>query len=411
MVSSWLRSSLESELNPYSHAKAPRAGHNAHLGQDPMTPKDPGGALRAGTRPDEGFSGARAPHFLEPALGQAEPRHGEVPLVSVIVPAHDAAAYLGDALDSLRAQTVEQIEILVVDDGSTDATERIARSYAERDSRIRLLRREVPSGRPGCARNVGLRAARGTFVALLDSDDIAVPTRLEVSLRALRTNGASVAFGDFAKFHDRDGPRIGIGHLELQRFVARAAPYLEEASGDVLRCKDDFVAYLLTDIAAVNTQTFFAARADLEAAGYFDESLVGGEDLDLFLRMVERYPVVYVDEVQTLMRVHERSLTAREHDRCVVDAIQVRSAHLGRVRRGMNVVAIRTARAAIAAAWFDLGYRRWLAGKGGAARGAFLASWRAAPRCRAIAGYLKAWIPRPLAEQLLHLKGRGVATT
>src|SRR5690242_18945979 len=114
---------------------------------------------------------------------------------------------------------------MVVDGGSTDATEQVAHSYADGDRRFHFIRRETPSGRPAAARNVGLHAARGEYVAFLDADDIAVPERLATSLGASRMTGASLAFGEFHMFRDSDLSVFPTGHLEGQRFVERAAQY------------------------------------------------------------------------------------------------------------------------------------------------------------------------------------------
>lgn len=334
---------------------------------------------------------------------------GSAPIVSVIVPAHDAASYLSEALESLRAQTVTDIEVLVIDDGSGDATACIAESFVARDARFQLLRRDVASGKPACARNVGLRSARGTYVALLDADDIAVPTRLEVSLRALRLTGASLAFGDFRKFEDSDGANFERPHLEERQFLERADEYLERADDDIFRCSSRFAVYLLTDIPAINTQTFFAVRTDLLAAGLFDESLVGGEDLDLFLRLVERYPAVYIDAVQTLMRLHVRSLTATRKDRCVEDAIRVRRAHVDLLRAQMTGAERRGAMRAIAGMLADLGYDRWVQGARTNARAALAESWRLHPDSRIAWAYVKAWLPREPLLRIRRLLTRSVA--
>src|SRR6476660_5796434 len=93
------------------------------------------------------------------------------PIVSVVVPAYNATRYLGAALDSLRAQTVHDLEIIVIDDGSSDGTGDIARAHASVDPRVRVLTHEKPSGRPAVARNSGFRVARGKYIALLDADD------------------------------------------------------------------------------------------------------------------------------------------------------------------------------------------------------------------------------------------------
>ena len=92
-----------------------------------------------------------------------------MPAVSVIMPAFDAERYLHTAVDSVLRQTYTDLELLIVDDGSSDETAPIARWYAARDPRVRVL--QQPNAGPGPARNMGFRAAQGRYLAFLDSDD------------------------------------------------------------------------------------------------------------------------------------------------------------------------------------------------------------------------------------------------
>lgn len=111
------------------------------------------------------------------------------PTVSVIVPAYNAAAYVGEALASAQAQTLADIEILVCDDASTDATGEVVAAVARADPRVRYLRLEVNGG-PSAARNRGFDEARGRWLALLDADDVFVPERLERMLALAEARGA-----------------------------------------------------------------------------------------------------------------------------------------------------------------------------------------------------------------------------
>ena len=92
------------------------------------------------------------------------------PKISVIVPVHNAERYLAKCLDSLVSQTLKEIEIILIDDASTDASPVILQTYAQKDNRIRLITHESPKG-PGGARNAGLALAKGTYIAFVDSDD------------------------------------------------------------------------------------------------------------------------------------------------------------------------------------------------------------------------------------------------
>ena len=110
-----------------------------------------------------------------------------IPLASVIMPVFDQEAYFAEAIESMRAQTFERWELLMVDDGSTDRSPAIAQAYALSDpDRIRLLRH--PDRRrhgAAAARNLGLRQARGEFIAFLDADDAYEPDKLEVEVALL----------------------------------------------------------------------------------------------------------------------------------------------------------------------------------------------------------------------------------
>lgn len=106
-----------------------------------------------------------------------------LPLVSVMMPAYNVQDFLPAALDSLIAQSYRNWEAVVVDDGSTDETARVLRGYAERDSRIRPV--FSAHGGRGVARNTSLQHCRGDFIAMLDSDDLALPDRFEKQVRFL----------------------------------------------------------------------------------------------------------------------------------------------------------------------------------------------------------------------------------
>ncbi len=113
------------------------------------------------------------------------------PVVSVVVPAYQAAGHLAEAVASARAQTLDAIEILVVDDGSTDGTGAVARALAAEDPRVRVLGDGRNRGVAG-ARNLGLSAARGAWVAPLDADDRFLPTRLETLVTAAERLGSDM---------------------------------------------------------------------------------------------------------------------------------------------------------------------------------------------------------------------------
>ena len=131
-----------------------------------------------------------------------------MPLVSIIIPTFNSAHLIGNAVGSAQAQSEGRIEIIVVDDASTDGTAAVVEGLAARDARVRLLRMERNSG-PGAARNAGLDAAVGEWVALLDADDRYHPQRLQTLLQAGAAHGAQLVADNLWLVRVPDGQRIG----------------------------------------------------------------------------------------------------------------------------------------------------------------------------------------------------------
>jgi glycosyltransferase involved in cell wall biosynthesis len=125
------------------------------------------------------------------------------PLVSVVVPVYDVEAYLPEALDSILAQTHRELDVVLVDDGSTDGSGAIADEYAARDARVRVL--HTDNHGLGAARNEGMRHVRGELLAFADSDDVVPPSAYEVLLRQQQRTGSDFVTGSVARW---DGDRL-----------------------------------------------------------------------------------------------------------------------------------------------------------------------------------------------------------
>ncbi|MGV3711038.1 MAG: glycosyltransferase family 2 protein [Gemmatimonas sp.] len=328
------------------------------------------------------------------------------PLVSVVIPAYNAAAFLGAAIESVLTQSLGNLEVIVVDDGSKDNTRAIAERYAQRDARVVVHHRPVSSGKPACARNDGIRLARAEVIALLDADDIATPTRFADELDAMRRTGAGVAFADVHKFQgdppDEDTmlhpPR---GVLQKSKFMLRAWSHLEATDRrHVYLCLPTFIEFMLADAIALNVQTVMFRRDLIRAdEPWFDESYVGGEDIDLFYRLADRTSIVFINAVHAYMRIHSQSLTAVDTLKCMIDAADVRRLNLQRLSPKLDRAQVGRARDYIARQYFDLGYTQWINGLRPSARVAYINSFQVKPSLKTLTGYVKAFVPRGVVRK------------
>ncbi len=154
---------------------------------------------------------------LSPPVPRSGPiGDGDAVLVSIVMPAFNAQSYIGAAIASAQAQTEARIEILVVDDGSTDRTGDIVKAAAEGDARIRYIRMEVNGG-PAAARNRALALAQGDWIALLDADDRFHPRRLERLIALAGRTGADIVSDNLLVCHPAgDAPdSVMIPHQQL----------------------------------------------------------------------------------------------------------------------------------------------------------------------------------------------------
>ncbi len=215
--------------------------------------------------------------------------------ISAVIPAYNAQKHLGDCLASVRSQTGPfELEVIVVDDGSKDATASIARGHAG------VICIVQANAGPSAARNTGVAAASGEFIAFLDADDLWPEGKLAAQLAILQQQpAAALVFGDCRQF-DARGPRAQT-EFEAGGF-GRAAwgpgPILEGAYGRLLENN------------VITTGGVLARRAALQEVGGFAEDLRLVEDLDLWLRLARRHPVAWCAREGLLRRRHDSNISS-----------------------------------------------------------------------------------------------------
>ncbi len=209
------------------------------------------------------------------SLEQAGQEQGWKPDISVVVPAYNAERFLTRAVDSIRRQTMKNIEILLVDDGSTDGTAALCRSLAAEDSRIRVLTRQ--NGGAAAARNTGIRAASGQYVCFVDADDYIEPDFCENLLDAARRTAAA---GD----HAPDRFLVQAGRDEVDEKLRPLAADLPLPEKTYFVSSHDFIEGLLLYTSDSSYCTKLVPRK-LLLAHPFPEGETG-EDFVLHLQML-----------------------------------------------------------------------------------------------------------------------------
>jgi glycosyltransferase involved in cell wall biosynthesis len=230
-------------------------------------------------------------------------------LVSVIIPAFNAAENIRQTLDSVLAQTYPKIEVIVVDDGSSDATSAIVKEFAARDARIRLVQQS--NAGVGAARNTGIRKARGEYIAPLDADDFWFPQKLEKQVARLEQCGHETGLVYcWSTLIDQDGEMF--------------SDCSQTAEGRLRQ------ALILRNIVGNGSVPLFRATT-LEKVGlYLTRAEQGGaqgcEDWDLYLRISERFDVRVVPEYLLAYRQAGSSMSADAETMATSFAVVMRRA-------------------------------------------------------------------------------------
>jgi glycosyltransferase involved in cell wall biosynthesis len=215
------------------------------------------------------------------------------PRISIIIPAFNDERYIGASLASVLNQTCEDYEVIVVDDGSTDATRAIV---LESRGPIRYIYQ--PNQGPAAARNTGINAAIGELVCFLDADDSWFPDKLAIQLQFMDQNAAvGLVFADEEEFDDHGVQCRSL--VSTSRFypAITAAPVIDDAFRKLL--EENFIP----------TSMVMVRRSCFESTGLFDVALKGPEDRDLWSRIAVRFPVAFIPRVLGRKRVVAASVS------------------------------------------------------------------------------------------------------
>ncbi|UPQ79674.1 glycosyltransferase [Flavobacterium azooxidireducens] len=213
-------------------------------------------------------------------------------LISIIIPTYNRAHLIGETLDSVLAQTYENWECIIVDDGSQDDSEAVILEYAKQNSKFRFYHRPEnrPKGANAC-RNFGLQNAKGDYIVFFDSDDLMTKDHLEVKITAITKNQCDYVITRTQYFNE-DNSQIDKYYSGLRDFAITPFNYVSQK-----------INWLTYDICV---KSALAKQID------FNEKLQSGQEYNYFCKLVHlSVHAIFVDQVVTLRRAHDTSIRSQ----------------------------------------------------------------------------------------------------
>jgi glycosyltransferase involved in cell wall biosynthesis len=207
-----------------------------------------------------------------------------MPKVSVVIPTYNRADFICDAIDSVLSQTYKDYEIIVVDDGSTDNTREVLKKYGDQ---IKYIYQE--NKRQGAARNNGIKHSTGEYIALLDSDDMWLPHKLEKDVACIESD-------------DRIGVVYSNAILLYYPSNRQKKTKIYVARGDVLI---QAIKRVYIDFATCGVSPTLIRKECFDKVGLFNESRYIMEDYEMLVRIASKYHFGFVNEASTLYRLHQ----------------------------------------------------------------------------------------------------------
>lgn len=211
--------------------------------------------------------------------------------VSIITACRNSSAYLDEAVRSILTQTMGDLELILIDDCSTDDTLQIARRYQKEDSRVVVISLPEPSG-PAITRNAGIKAARGAYLGILDSDDVALPSRFEEQMRLADSDEDLVLIGSSSIFIDSTGAAI-----EGHKYPT---------------CHRALVQNLYAMRAFPPHSSMVYKKAAVERVGGFNPRYERGQDYDLWVRLSEIGRIASIGHPLAKIRKHATNISRSE---------------------------------------------------------------------------------------------------
>ena len=237
-----------------------------------------------------------------------------LPLVSVLIPAYNHDKYVADTIYSIINQTYKNIEIILIDDCSSDNSKAVIEPFLS--ANVKYICEPKNHGGPAGPRNTGIKQSSGELIMMFDSDDIMLPGKVEKSVSCMVSNTNVGLLCTGFQSIDNNNQLLNENYLsEYQQFravfVPVPVPVPVPANSRANRIESTKAYNELFYSNFVGTSSVVIPKAVFEDVGYFDDSLTNGDDRDMWYRIAKKYDFVFIDEILHQYRINEGGISAR----------------------------------------------------------------------------------------------------
>ncbi len=231
------------------------------------------------------------------------------PEISVVIPAYNAGKYIAECIASVLEQQCLNIEVIVVDDCSTDNTRDVVEKFDA--SIVKYICLEKNFGGPSKPRNVGIKQAKGKYLVMLDADDILVNNSIYKRVEILKNNHSiAFVFCDGLRFSELGGDYTKSFLSQHSHFQA----LVKDNKHEQMVILDPQLTYrTLAKGDFILPSGMVVRKSIYDHVGIYDESVTNGQDLDMSLRIISQFPIVYLSMIGFKQRVHEESISTKGH--------------------------------------------------------------------------------------------------
>ena len=318
--------------------------------------------------------------------------------VSVIIPTYNGAEFIAQTVESVLAQTLPDLELIVVNDGSTDATDQVLRQFGDKLHVVSGPRKGIPA-----ARNIGLSAARGRCICFLDHDDLWLPQKVARQFELFeKDSDVGFCFTDYETFGD---PAPYDKGFEENGDKVRRLPREEIGPRAFKILSESLLVDMVNGALPCWTSTIMMRRSVVDLVGPFDEKLIINDDTQMWLRFAKQCRFAYVDEPLTKQRVRNSSTSlAMAMERKHADSILM----FERLREWVELTSAesRAVQSRMAGLCMGLGYLEFTEGRLKSAGAQFRKSLRLRFSTWTLAYYLLTFLPASGIRRMRALKHR-----